>query len=275
MSVSTMKLEYLLRLADDALIISHRLGEWCGHGPILEQDIALTNTALDHLGRARSLFQYAAELFNNLPVEIKKDYFASVSIQNKIKEGITIDEDDLAFLRDGWDYKNLLLLEQPNTDWAFTIARSLFYDTFNYFYFKELVNCNDETLSGIAAKSLKEVTYHLKWSSDWALRLGDGTDESISRMQNALNELWKFTDEMFFENETNNELKKQGIAPDIEKIKLLWSERTNSILKNTCLKLPDNTWMQKGGREGMHTEYLGYILADAQFMQRTYPNMQW
>ncbi len=275
MSVSTMKLEYLLRLADDALIISHRLGEWCGHGPILEQDIALTNTALDHLGRARSLFQYAAELFNNLPVEIKKDYFASVSIQNKIKEGITIDEDDLAFLRDGWDYKNLLLLEQPNTDWAFTIARSLFYDTFNYFYFKELVNCNDETLSGIAAKSLKEVTYHLKWSSDWALRLGDGIDESISRMQNALNELWKFTDEMFFENETNNELKKQGIAPDIEKIKLLWSERTNSILKNTCLKLPDNTWMQKGGREGMHTEYLGYILADAQFMQRTYPNMQW
>ncbi len=275
MSISTLKLEYVLRLADDALVISHRLGEWCGHGPILEQDIALTNTALDHLGRARSLFQYAAELFNKLPFELKKDYFASVSIQNKVKEGANIEEDDLAFLRDGWDFKNLLLLEQPNTDWAFTIARSLFYDTFNYFYFKEIVNCNDEIISGIAAKSLKEVTYHLKWSSDWVLRLGDGTDESILRMQNALNELWKFTGELFFENEIDTELKKQGIAPDIEKIKLLWSERINSILKNTCLKLPDNIWMQKGGRVGMHTEYLGYILADAQFMQRTYPNMQW
>src|ERR1022692_1651590 len=182
-----MKLDYTIRLADDALIIGHRLGEWCGHGPILEQDIALTNTALDHLGRGRSLYQYAAEQFNQLPADEKAKVFTSVALQNIISSGKNIDEDDLANLRDGWDFRNVLLVEQPHSDWAYTIARSFFYDAFNYYFFTALMNSSDETLSSIAEKSLKEVTYHLRWSSEWVVRLGDGTDESHAKMQDAVN----------------------------------------------------------------------------------------
>jgi ring-1,2-phenylacetyl-CoA epoxidase subunit PaaC len=264
------RLEYTLQLADDALIIGHRLSEWCGHGPILEQDIALTNTALDHLGRARSLYQYAAEQFNNLPASAKGNFFTSIALQQLIAAGNSIGEDDLASLRDGWDYRNALLLEQPNIDWAYTVARSFFYDAFNFLYFKQLSNSTDATLAAIAAKSLKEVTYHLRWSKEWVIRLGDGTEESHSRMQTAINDLWMYTGELLSPNNTA-----QQTGVDSAALKQPWLDIINDVFKEADLKLPAGTWMQEGGRNGRHTEHLGYILAELQFMQRAYPGMQW
>ena len=270
-----MKLDYTLRLADEALIIGHRLSEWCGHGPVLEQDIALTNTALDHLGRARSLYQYAAEQYNNLGAAEKKKYFTSVALQNKAVAGIEINEDDLAYLRDGWDFKNTLLTEQPNHDWAFTVTRAFFYDVFNYLFYTELQKSNDATLAAIAEKSLKEITYHLRWSSEWVVRLGDGTEESHSRMQQAVNELWMYTGELFVLNETDKNMLLQGEGVDLEQIKILWTGRVTAILNQATLTLPVTMWMQYGGKDGNHSEHLGYILAEMQFMQRAYPAMEW
>ncbi|MFI5196950.1 MAG: 1,2-phenylacetyl-CoA epoxidase subunit PaaC, partial [Chitinophagales bacterium] len=264
-----------LRLADDALIIGHRLGEWCGHGPILEQDIALTNTALDHLGRARSLYQYAAAQFNQMPADEKKKYFSSVSLQNQVSTGAAIDEDDLAYLRDGWDFRNVLLVEQPNNDWAYTIARSFFYDVFNYFFFTELQKGKDETLAAIAEKSLKEITYHLRWSSEWVLRLGDGTAESHTRMQQAVDELWMYTGELFMMNDTDRSMLQQGICTDLVKIEPLWMERVRSVLREATINIPAEAWMQQGGKDGRHSEQLGHILTELQFVQRAYPGMEW
>ena len=275
MSNQRLLLDYTLRLADDALIIGHRISEWCGHGPILEQDIALTNTALDHLGRARSLYQYAAEQFNNLSAEEKENIFTSVAIQNLVQAGASIDEDDLAYLRDGWDFINLLLLEQPNIDWAFTIARSFFYDVFNYFFFDQLKAGNDASLSAVAEKSLKEVTYHLRWSSEWVVRLGDGTEESHIRMQHAVNELWPYTGEMFTINETDKAMQQEGTGVNLEGIKQMWLQHVKAVFEDATITVPTGTWMQQGGKEGRHSENLGYILAELQFMQRTYPGMEW
>jgi len=275
MSYKKFILDYTLQLADDALIIGHRTSEWCGHGPVLEQDIALTNTALDHLGRARSLYQYAAEQFNNLSDDEKKSIFTSVAIQQMVQNGTAIDEDDLAYLRDGWDFRNVLLLEQPNIDWAYTVARSFFYDTFNYFFFSQLRSSKDESLSAVAEKSLKEVTYHLRWSSEWVVRLGDGTNESHKRMQHAVNELWAYTGELFTMNETDTAMLQQGIGVNLTDIKQLWSERVRSVFEDATIIIPDGLWMQQGGKEGRHSEHLGYILAELQFMQRAYPGMEW
>jgi len=275
MSYKKFLLDYTLQLADDALIIGHRTSEWCGHGPVLEQDIALTNTALDHLGRARSLYQYAAEQFNNLSDDEKKSIFTSVAIQQMVQNGTAIDEDDLAYLRDGWDFRNVLLLEQPNIDWAYTVARSFFYDTFNYFFFSQLRSSKDESLSAVAEKSLKEVTYHLRWSSEWVVRLGDGTNESHKRMQHAVNELWAYTGELFTMNETDTAMLQQGIGVNLTDIKQLWSERVRSVFEDATIIIPDGLWMQQGGKEGRHSEHLGYILAELQFMQRAYPGMEW
>ena len=270
-----MILDYTLRLADDALIMGHRLGEWCGHGPILEQDIALTNTSLDHLGRARSLYQYAADQVNHMPADQKMKLFSSVALQQEIKAGIAVDEDDLAFLRDGWDFRNHLIVEQPNNDWAWTVARSFFYDAFNYYFFTELMNSKDESLASIAEKSLKEVTYHLRWSSEWVVRLGDGTEESHKRMQYAVDELWMYTGELFLVNDTDKEMVQQGIGVDLNGIKASWMDRVNSIFEEATITLPAGKWMQQGGKDGRHTEHLGYILAELQFMQRAYPGMEW
>lgn len=275
MSNKNSLLDYTLRLADDALIIGHRLSEWCGHGPILEQDIALTNTALDHLGRARSLFQYAADQFNSLPADAKNDVFTSVTLQTKIASGSPIGEDDLASLRDGWDFRNVLLLEQPNTDWAYTVARSFFYDVFNFLFFTELVKSKDETLSSIAEKSLKEVTYHMRWSSEWVVRLGDGTGESHDRMQQAVNELWMFTGELFTPNDTDNAMLSQGIGPDLALLKDAWTRHVQAVFEEATIAIPAGTWMQQGGKNGSHSEHLGYILTELQFMQRVYPGMEW
>jgi len=268
-------LDYTLRMADDGLILGQRLGEWCGHGPILEHDIALTNTALDHLGRARSLYQYAAEQFNTLSAEDKANTFTSVALQHLVKSGASLDEDNLAYLRDGWDYRNVLLLEQPNGDWAYTVARSFFYDAFNYFFFAELAKSPDESLSAIAEKSLKEVTYHLRWSSEWVVRLGDGTEESHARMQEAVDELWMYTGELFVMNETDKAMLQSGIGPDLSTIKSLWDDRVKSVFSEANIHLPTGTWMQQGGKEGRHSEHLGYILTELQFVQRAYPGMQW
>jgi ring-1,2-phenylacetyl-CoA epoxidase subunit PaaC len=263
-------LKYTLQLADNALIVGHRISEWCGHGPILEQDIALTNTALDHLGQARSFYQYAAGQFNALPASEKKDFFTSKAIQEIIASGKQIDEDDLAYLRDGWDLRNVLLVEQPNKDWAYTIIRSFFYDTFNFFFYTELQKSSDVTLAAIAEKSLKEVTYHLRWSSEWVIRLGDGTEESAQRIKAAIADRWQFTGEFFAPSEAD-----KAMSVDLASIKELWHGRVAEIFAEANLDMPADGWMQLGGKDGKHSEHLGYILAELQFVQRAYPGMEW
>jgi ring-1,2-phenylacetyl-CoA epoxidase subunit PaaC len=266
---------YTLQIADNALINGHRQSEWCGHGPILEQDIALTNIALDHLGQARSLYQYAAEQFNSLSTDEKLTFFTSIALQQKISKGESLTEDDLAYLRDGWDFRNVLLVEQPNKDWAYTVARSFILDVFNYYFFTELQNSKDATLSAIAEKSLKEVTYHIRWSSEWMIRLGDGTDESHSRIQEAINDRWMFSGELMMESEADKSMAFTGIGVDLNKLKALWQEHVAKVLEEATIAFPANSWMQEGGKQGNHTEHLGYILTELQFMQRAYPGMQW
>ena len=268
-------LKYTLQLADNALILGHRISEWCGHGPVLEQDIALTNTALDHLGQARSFYQYAAEQFNALPASDKANFFTSSAIQKIIAEGKQIDEDDLAYLRDGWDFRNVLLVEQPNKDWAYTVLRSFFYDTFSYFLYTDLQKSKDATLAAIAEKSLKEVTYHLRWSSEWIIRLGDGTEESNQRIKNAIADRWQFTGELTTPGNVDKDMLAAGIGVDLNKIKELWKDRVAAVFAEATLNVPEDGWMQQGGKEGRHSEHLGYILAELQFMQRAYPNMEW
>ncbi|NDC42338.1 MAG: phenylacetate-CoA oxygenase subunit PaaI [Chitinophagia bacterium] len=270
-----MKLPYILRLADDALIMGHRLSEWCGHGPILEQDIALSNIALDHLGRARSLYQYAAELYNQMDSNERQGIFSSVALAQIIKEKGLVDEDSLAYLRDGWDFKNILLTEQPNGDWAQTVAKSFYYDTFNELYFAGLAESNDATLAAIAEKSLKEITYHVRWSSEWVIRLGDGTEESHEKMKQAIEAMWMFTGEMFTPANYETPLINNGTAPDTAPLKANWLAKVASVLAEATLAVPTGTWMQQGGKEGRHTELLGYLLAEMQFMQRAYPGMEW
>lgn len=270
-----MKLDYILRLADDALIAGHRLSEWTGHGPILEQDIALTNTALDHIGRARNLYQYAAETFNNLPAAEKSTAFSSVSLNAMVNSGNALDEDDLAYLRDVIDFRNLLLLEQPNGDWAYTIAKSFYYDAYNYLLFEALQHSSDPMLAAVAAKSLKEATYHLRWSSEWVIRLGDGTDESHEKMQHAINELWMYTGELFIASESEKAMAASSEGVDLEQLASLWMSRVSDVLTEATLAIPTGSWMQQGGKKGVHSEHLGYILAEMQFMQRAYPGMDW
>jgi ring-1,2-phenylacetyl-CoA epoxidase subunit PaaC len=275
MNTDNLLLTYTLGLADNALIIGHRLSEWCGHGPILEQDIAVTNTALDHLGQARSLYQYAAEQVNGLPVEAKQTLFSSEALQANIVGGNAIDEDDLAYLRDAWDFKNALLTEQPNKDWAYTVARSLYFDVFQYFLFNELQKSKDVTLAAIAEKSLKETIYHKRWSSEWVIRLGDGTEESHMRMQNAINDLWPYTGELFKMSKAETAMLAMNVGIDLESIKVLWQKEIGDVLEQATLSLPAQGWMHEGGKNGIHSEHLGYLLAELQFMQRAYPNHEW
>ncbi|RYD52335.1 MAG: phenylacetate-CoA oxygenase subunit PaaI [Sphingobacteriales bacterium] len=267
-----LRLFYVLQLADNALIHSQLLSAWCGHGPILEQDIAITNTALDHIGQARSLYQYASELLNALPESEKAAAFSSPLLQQVSR---AVQEDDLSSLRDGWDFRNVVLVEQPNGDWAQTIAKSFFYDVFQYLLYQELLKSPDTQLSAIAEKSIKEVTYHKKWSSEWVIRLGDGTAESHDRMQKAVDTLWSYTGELFMPSEADAFAFQSGMAPDVAVLKDSWLAEVTAIFDQATLQLPSNNWMQKGGKQGMHTEHLGYVLTDLQFMQRAYPNMEW
>lgn len=245
--------EYLLHLGDSSLVLGHRLSEWCGHGPILEEDIAMTNMALDLIGRARALLSYAGEI-----------------------EGRGRTDDDLAYQRDAYDFRNALLAEQPNGDFAHTMMRQFLYDAYGFFLHEELKKSKDEKLAGIAEKSLKETTYHLRHMKEWILRLGDGTDESHQRAQNALDDLWMYTGDLFDMNDTDKFLIKEGIAPDLNTIKSKWENLVNEILTKATLKIPDErTWMIHGSREGKHTEHLGYLLAEMQFLPRAYPGTKW
>jgi len=245
--------ELCLRLGDDCLILGQRLAEWCGHAPILEEDIALTNISLDLLGQAISLYKYACEL-----------------------EGKGRTEDDLAYLRNSFEFKNSKLVEQPNGDFAVTIFRQFIFDSYSFFLYEELKNSADENISGIAAKSLKEIKYHLRHSSEWVIRLGDGTDESHKRMVNAINELWRFSGELFEVDELCKRLVEKGYLPDISAIYEKWKVYVKDVMNKATLELPpEDTFMQTGGRNGYHTEHLDYILAVMQILPRSYPTAKW
>ena len=245
-------IDYLLHLADTTLILSQRNSEWCGHGPILEQDIAITNISLDLLGQSRNFYQYAATLINqstNKPINPET-------------------EDSLAYLRKEREFKNLLLVEQLNGDWGQTILRQYLYSQFQYLLFEKLQHCNDEQLAAIAAKAIKETTYHVRWSSEWLIRLGDGTEESRNRMLNAIDELWRYTGEMF-------EPAGYETIVDVALLKSDWLQKVSNIFSEATLPVSSTTFMQSGGKEGKHTEHLGYILTELQYMQRTYPGATW
>ncbi len=270
--MSINKLHYILQMADNALVLGHRISEWCGHGPVLEQDIAITNTALDHIGQARNLYQYAAELYNQLNETEKKNAFTGFFLE----EGKTATEDTFPYLRDAWDFKNILLVEQANEDWAYTIARSYFYDTFMLLFYTELSRSKDETMQAIASKSLKEVQYHHRWSREWVLRLGDGTEESHQRMQNAILDLWAYTGEMFLPSQVDIEMLESGDGVNIDSLKAQWFSQINETLSEATITVPDlNAWMHHGGKQGNHTERLGFILSDLQYLQRAYPDAIW
>lgn len=271
--MSIQKLNYVLQLADNALILGHRISEWTGHGPVLEQDIAITNTALDHLGQARSLYQYAAELYNQLPLQEQESAFSSPAFHHHTQ---AVTEDTLAYLRDAWDFRNALLTEQPNGDWAYTIARSFFYDHFTVLHYTALKESSDATIAAVAEKSLKEALYHRRWSSEWVIRLGDGTEESKARMQQAIDDRWAYSGELFIPSEADLAMQAEGTGTDITALKHAWSEQVASVLSEATLDIPPaDAWMQTGGKTGQHSEHLGYILAELQYMQRAYPGMEW
>ena len=244
--------EYILRIGDDSLILGHRMSEWCGHGPILEEDIAMTNISLDLIGQATSLLSYAGEV-----------------------EGKGRNEDALAFLRFDRDYHNLLLVEQPNGDFGMTMMRQFLFDAFRRPFYERLQFSANKQLAAIAEKSLKETKYHLKHSSEWVIRLGDGTDESHHRIQESLNTLWRYTSELFYSDEVDVEMQKIGVAPNMSEVFEDWKKTIDAVLEEATLHIPANNWKQEGGRKGLHSEHFGFILTELQYMQRAYPNMEW
>ena len=244
--------DYLLRLGDSCLILSQRLGEWCGRGPALEEDLALTNVALDLNGQAQLWLEYASQI-----------------------EGKGRTEDQLAFLRDAHEFRNLLLVEQANGDFATTIARQFYFDLWHFLLLQELLHSSDQRISGISEKALKEVQYHLRRSAGWVTRLGDGTEESHTRMQRAADELWQFTGELFEIDAVDEAMVHEKIGPDPRTLRIPWMDRVKSTFTEATLDWPDGGWMQRGGKCGIHTERLGYLLAEMQFLQRAYPGAQW
>jgi ring-1,2-phenylacetyl-CoA epoxidase subunit PaaC len=247
---------YLLRLGDSPLILAQRLGAWVGKGPILEEDMALANVGLDLLGQARMWLTYAGE------VEAR---FA----------GKGRSEDQLAFLRDGGEFRNLLITEQPNGNFADTIARQFLFDAWHELVLDALTRSADARISGIAAKALKEVAYHVERSGDWVVRLGDGTDESHAKMQAAIDNLWTYTGEMFVADVDEVALIDAGIAADIRLLAAPWRRRVDAVIDEATLARPASAHMQRGGKQGRHTEHFGYLLAEMQFLQRAYPGAQW
>jgi ring-1,2-phenylacetyl-CoA epoxidase subunit PaaC len=245
-------LPYTLALADDALVLGHRLSEWIGHAPVLEEELALGNIALDLIGEARALYTYAGAL-----------------------EGKGRDEDALAYRRDAHEFLNLLLVEQPNGDFAITIARQVLYSAFIHPFWRELAGSRDETLAAVAAKAEKEAAYHLRHAGEWLIRLGDGTDESHRRAQDALNELWPYTGEMFAVDGETEALIAAGIAIDPARLRSEWERTVAELLARATLARPTDGWMQEGGRRGRHSEHLGHLLAEMQFLQRAYPGAVW
>lgn len=246
-------LTYLLRLGDTSLVLGHRLSEWCGHAPELEEDIALINVALDLVGLSRALLTYAGEV-----------------------EGADRDEDRLAYFRDDTQYRNLLLVERPNGNFADTIARQFVYDAFAVEFWGALTACRDERLAGIAAKALKEARYHRRHSSEWAIRLGDGTELSHRRMQDALDEIWPYTGEMFEMDAVDEALVAAGLGVDLAALKPAWDAHIDRVLEEATLARPADGWMQTGGKRlGRHSEHLGHLLAEMQWLPRAMPDARW
>jgi ring-1,2-phenylacetyl-CoA epoxidase subunit PaaC len=245
--------EFLLRYGDDRLILGHRISEWCGHAPILEEDLALANTGLDLLGQAQMALKYAGE------------------VENKGRN-----EDDLAYKRNEFQIKSLLMCEQDNGDFAKTIARQFFFDAFAFHFNNELVNIKDETIKGIAEKAVKEDKYHLRHSARWFIMLGDGTDESRERLQEAIDDIWKYVGEMFIKDEVDEIMINEYSAPDLSEIKNKWIETVSKTFEEAQLEMPDpNAFAQQGGRKGKHTEAIGHLLAEMQFITRMYPQAEW
>ncbi len=245
-------IDYTLRLGDDALTLGHRLSQWTSHAPFLEEELALANVALDFIGRARLLYTYAAEL-----------------------AGGGISEDNYAYLRDEREFKNLLIMELPRGDFAFTMARQFLVDVFNVRFLPALADSTDETLAAIGAKTLKESSYHLRRSRQWLVRLGDGSEESHYRMQQALDELWGYTSELFVMDDLEGQLTASGIGVDRSLLESPWLCDVDDVLTEATLTRSPATWAVNGGRAGIHTEHLGHLLTELQFLQRRYPGVQW
>ncbi|PCH95511.1 MAG: phenylacetate-CoA oxygenase subunit PaaI [Bacteroidetes bacterium] len=252
MSQNDSLYSYCLRLGDNSLILGHRLSEWCGHGPFLEEDIALTNIALDLVGQSRMFLQYAAEL-----------------------KGGDSTEDSLAYLREEREYLNALLSEQPNGDFAVTNSKNYLFSVFNYHLYSELSNSKDEKIKAIAEKSIKEVAYHVRHCGKWMVRLGKGTEESHQRLQDAVNDIWMYTDDMFESDENTDLLVEQGMAANLNKVRSNWLKDVTEQLKEATIDIPTDTWMMKGSLQGKHSEHLGFLLAEMQTIPRTFPNSEW
>ncbi len=244
--------QYLLRLGDDRLVLGHRLSEWCGHGPILEEDIALANIALDLIGQATLYLKLAGET-----------------------EGKGRSEDDLAYFREAIDYRNVQMVELPNGDYAFTTVRQFFFDVFSYHVLEQLQSSRNSELAGIAAKGFKEVRYHVRHSSEWILRMGDGTEESHGRAQKAVTELWRFTGEMLQADDVDRAMNSEGIGADLDAIKPKWEAVVSDVLNRATLTIPNDPPAMTGGRRGRHTEHLTHMLSEIQIVARWHPGAQW
>jgi ring-1,2-phenylacetyl-CoA epoxidase subunit PaaC len=245
-------LKYCLRIADSSLIWGQRMAEWCSKGPVLEEDIALSNIGLDLFGQCRTMLTYAGEI-----------------------EGKGRTEDDFAFKRVERDFFNSLLSERPNGHFGDTVTRNLFLSAFSYHLYKRLTTSKDETIAAFASKSLKEVTYHLRHSAEWMIRLGDGTKESHNKIQQSIHDLWEYTEDLFAMNEVNTLLIKEGITIDLNEIKPLWNKTINDVLERATLTRPEDAYMQKGSLDGIHSENLGHLLTEMQFLPRAYPDAKW
>jgi ring-1,2-phenylacetyl-CoA epoxidase subunit PaaC len=264
---------YTLHLADTALILGQRNAEWTGHGPVLEQDIAITNIALDLIGQARNFYQYAAAQYNAFD-EIQKAEVDQLVPRLWKTYDRELQEDDLAFLRDENQYRNLLLVELPKGDWAQTVLRQAFFSAFQLHLYEGLKKCPDVQLAAIAEKAAKEVAYHLRWSCEWVIRLGDGTEESNRRINEALETLWPFTGELFYTASFEQALP-GNFDLDMDVSKSAWQQTLSPVFNDATLAMPMAMGFQHGGKEGRHTECMGYLLAEMQYLQRAYPNAVW
>ena len=244
--------EYVVRLGDDALILGHRLSEWCRNAPFLEEDLALSNVALDFIGRARMFYTYAAEL-----------------------SGQDVTEDTFAYQRDCRDFKNHLIHELPRGDFAFTMVRQYFVDVYSLAFMTSLLESNDSRLAAIAGKAIKESEYHLRRSEEWMMRLGESTQESHRRLQSAVDELWRFTGELFDQDSPERELVSNGVAVDTRALEAEWNQTITATMSKISIEIPKDELQVTGGREGKHTEFLGFLLSELQFLQRAYPGLEW
>jgi len=249
-------INYTLHLADNSLVLGHRNSEWCGHGPVLEQDIAITNISLDLIGQARNFYQYAALLTNK-------------------ENEINITEDSFAYFRNSEEFKNILLVELPKGDWAQTILRQFLFSCWQNLLFEKLSASNDQQIAAIATKSLKEIAYHLRWSSEWVIRLGDGTQESHMRMENAINELWSYTEEFFVPATYEMEILNNGVGTDVSLLKAGWMQNVGKVFSEAGLTIPSLTTIYTGGKEGRHTDHMHQLLSELQSVARAHPTAIW